>query len=300
MQLVEVPCPVCGSADYSVAVPATLGAEPPVFGYKWTPEVAKSYRFVRCRDCGHVYASPRLQDMYKYYVDNVDQTYISNASLRTTTARSVLKKIVELRPSGRLIDIGCATGDFLAVAREYYDVEGLELSSWARAEAERKGLKVRPALIADMTERELFDVVTLWGVVEHLEYPLEEMKRLNRVMKLGGLICFWTGDVDNFLARLLGRKWWYVIGQHTQLFSRSSLKRLMEQAGFELVYRANYPYVITVGYLGTRLGHYPIIGPLLSRLLNLPSVSKLTFTLILPDEILDIYRKVGDVPTAPN
>lgn len=298
MQLVEVPCPVCGSAAYRVAVPDTLGTKPPVFGYKWTPEVGKSYRFVRCCDCGHVYASPRLRDMYKYYVDNVDSAYLANAPLRVATARRVLEKIRQLQPGGRLIDVGCATGDFLAVAREYYDVEGLELSSWARAEAERKGLKVRAELIADMTERDAFDVATLWGVVEHLEYPLDEMQRLNRVLKPGGLICFWTGDVDNFLARWFGRRWWYVMGQHTQMFSRSSLQRLMAAAGFRLVYRGNYPYVATLGYLGSRLDRYPIVGPALKRLFNLPVLSALTFPLILPDEIFDIYRKVESVQSA--
>lgn len=276
-------------------VPDTLGDKPPVFGYKWTPEVAKSYRFVRCIHCGHVYASPRLRDMYQHYVDNVDETYIANAHLRTATARRVLKKITELQPGGRLIDIGCATGDFLAVARYHYDVEGLELSSWARAEAERKGLKVRAQLIADMTECEVFDVATLWGVIEHLEYPVDEMKRLNRILKRGGLICFWTGDVDDILAKLLGPKWWYVMGQHTQMFSRSSLKRLMEAAGFELAFRGNYPYVMTLGYLGTRLGRYPFIGPLFDRVLNNSPLSKLTFSLTLSDEIFDIYRKVSDV-----
>lgn len=296
MQFVEVPCPVCGSARYSIVFPDTLNGKPPVFGYKWTPAVGKSYRFVRCSECGHVYASPRLQDMYKYYVDNVDDSYIATAPLRIATSRRVLEKITELKPGGRLIDIGCATGDFLTVAREYYDTEGLELSSWAGGEAEGKGLKVRSQLIADMPERGVFDVVTLWGVIEHLEYPLDEMKRLNRVVKPGGLICFWTGDVDNFLARLFRAKWWYVMGQHTQMFSRRSLQRLMKEAGFELVYRGNYPYVITLGYLASRLGYYPVFGPVFGRLLNIPLLRDRKFSLVLPSEIFDIYRKTREVP----
>ena len=106
------------------------------------------------------------------------------------------------------------------------------------------------------------------------------------------MIALWTGDVDNSLARLFGAKWWYVMGQHTQMFSRSSLKRLMEEAAFELAHRANYPYVINLGYLGHRLGHYPVIGPMSGPLLNLPFLSKLTFSLVLPTEIFDIYRKI--------
>ncbi len=141
-KLVEVPCPVCGSEEYRVHLPGTLGDDLPVFGYKWTPEVSRSYRMVRCKICSHVYASPRLSNIYKHYVDNVDETYIENEPLRTATARVVIDTIQKFVSSGRLLDIGCATGDFLAVAQKHFDVEGLELSNWARKEVERKGLAV--------------------------------------------------------------------------------------------------------------------------------------------------------------
>jgi hypothetical protein len=52
------------------------------------------------------------------------------------------------------------------------------------------------------------------------------------------------------------------MGQHVQLFSRSSLDKLLRIAGFKPLYRGKYPYVISGAYLGTRLGGYPIIGPI--------------------------------------
>jgi SAM-dependent methyltransferase len=291
-RLVELPCPVCSGEEYRVYLPATLDAEPPVFGYKWTPAVRRSYRMVACRSCGHVRASPRLADMHKYYVDNVDDAYVANQPLRTATARRVLQTVRKFKPTGRLLDVGCATGDFVKVAAKYYDAEGLELSAWAREIALAKGLRVRSKLLSDIeTERDTYDVVTLWGVIEHLEHPLEEMKRVQAILKPGGIVCLWTGDVDSLLARVFGSRWWYVMGQHIQLFSRSSLDNLLRQAGFEALYRGVYPYEITLGYLGDSLGRYPALGPLARSLLNLSMLKHLTFTLKLPDEIFDIYGK---------
>jgi SAM-dependent methyltransferase len=292
-RMIEVACPVCGGNRYSVYLQATLGAEPPVFGYKWTPEVRRSYRMVRCEACGHVRASPRLAEMYRHYVDNVDPTYLANQPLRLATARKVLRRIRQFVPSGRLLDVGCATGDFVRAAGEWYEAEGLELSAWAREHALAAGLRVRPKLLADIEhERGTYDVVTLWGVIEHLEDPLSEMRRVAAILKPGGVVCLWTGDVDTLLARALGSRWWYVMGQHVQLFSRASLDQLLRRAGFAPAFRGVYPYVIALGYLGESLGRYPAVGPLAKRLFNLPAVRDWTFTLKLPDQIFDIYRKL--------
>ena len=82
MKFIEVICPICESDEYKVLFPDTLGKLPPVFGYKWTPEIRKSYRIVECLECGHGYCSPRLENMGDYYTDNVDLDYLKNDELR--------------------------------------------------------------------------------------------------------------------------------------------------------------------------------------------------------------------------
>ncbi len=292
MNFIEVDCPVCGGNTYNIVLADTLGKNPPVFGYKWTPEIRKSYRAVRCRKCSHMYSSPRLEDMYAHYTDVSDAGYVENAPLRAATARKVLQTIHKLAPSGRLLDVGCSIGDFLKEAREYYDVEGLELSEWAADIAEEAGLTIHRKKIEDIVgSGPQYDVITMWGVIEHLEYPAQEMAHIQKLLNPGGIVCFWTGDSGSFPAKVFGKNWWYIIGQHIQFFTCRSADYLMHEHGFDRVFIRTYPYVISLDYLGTSLSRYPVVGYVLNKLLKAPIVRDRTITLKLPGEMFGVYRK---------
>ena len=296
MNITEVDCPVCGHNYKSVLYQDTLRARPPVFGYKWTPEVRLSYQIVTCTNCGHCFCSPRADDIYKYYTDVADESYLLNSELRLKTANHIIQDIVKLAPRGRLIDIGCSTGDFLSVASKFYEAEGIELSDWAFKLACEKGLKVKKHEIQQLvTNAEKYDVATMWGVIEHLENPKEDLINTNRILNTGGIICLWTGDISSIWARIFRQKWWYILGQHIQYFSRKSLAKLMSDCGFECVSDNIYPYVISMGYLGTSLSRYPIIGPIANWVLKQAILRDRCITLKLSSEIFGIYRKVKNV-----
>ncbi len=103
--------------------------------------------------------------MYKYYQDVADNSYLENEGLRVETARKVLRKIRKYMSSGRMLDIGCATGDFLTAASEYYEVEGLELSHWAFEIAKSRDLAIYSMTVGNLAEEKqnVYDVVTMWG-----------------------------------------------------------------------------------------------------------------------------------------
>ncbi len=295
MQLIEVPCPVCADSAYDVVFEDTLGARPPVFGYKWVPEIRDMYRAVRCRTCHHMYSSPRLENMYAYYADVSDDGYLDNSGLRRATANRVLGTMRRFVPSGRLLDVGCSTGDFLDVARQWYDVEGLELSVWGAAIARQHGLTVHPATLQEHARTGVrYDVVTMWGVIEHLEYPAAEVRHVNHLMNVGGIFCLWTGDSESFWARVMGRNWWYILGQHVQFFSWRSMDRLMADNGFERVHKGVYPYVISFKYLGISLSRYRGVGALARSLFRVLGLDRRQFVLRKSDEMFAIYRKVRE------
>ncbi len=298
MKLIQVDCPVCSKNDYKVLYPDTLGEAPPVFGYKWTPAVLKRYRTVMCNCCGHVYSNPRLENMYQYYKDVVDNNYLENEHLRIQTAKKIIKTIQAFAPKGKLLDIGCSTGDFLSVAKDFYEAEGIELSHWAFEITQRRGLRVHIKYLSEMAQSgKLFDVVTLWGVVEHLENPAGEIRHINRLSNMGGIVCLWTGDTDSIFFRVMRKKWWYLMGQHIQLFSKKSLDRLMRDNGFEPAYKGIYPYTMSFEYLAILLNRYRFVGSLAKNIFRAFNLEKRLFTFKKSDEMFAIYRKIKECRT---
>lgn len=297
MEFSGVNCSVCERNDYKVVYPDTLGKNVPVFGYKWTPDIRKMYRLVQCKHCSHAYASPRLMDMYKYYEDVEDESYLNNSELRKKTGRKVLATISKYIDNGRLLDVGCSTGDFLEVAKETYGVEGLELSSWASKIAAEKGLNIYSETLQERVKecKNPYDIVTMWGVIEHLENPKRELKFVNKLLNQGGIVCFWTGDFSSIYSKIFRQKWLYMLGQHIQFFSWKSMDYLMKDCGFERVHKGIYPYVISFKYLGISLSRYPYVGSFAKRCFRMLGLEEKVFTIKKSDEMFAIYKKVNNV-----
>lgn len=288
----DYPCPICSSDSYRVLYPDTLGNELPRYGYNFSPDHNKTYRIVLCLNCQHGYTSPRPSMIWKDYETVEDKVYLGNTGVRIETARKALATIKRYMPEGRLLDVGCSTGDFLSVAQQVYEVEGLELSTWAAKIAEERGFLIHQQRLEHFKREAIYDIITLWGVIEHFEEPGKEVAKIAQLLKKGGVVYLWTGDLMSLPSRLMGRKWWYVQGQHLQLFSRRSLIKLFKQNGFDQVWIGRYPYVMTMKYIAQSLNRYPFIGRLANLVLNLPFLSERTLTLRLPGEMFAVFRKV--------
>src|SRR6266704_338973 len=136
-------CPVCKSRSTFEWYAEDLDIKKLSFNYVFTPESRKTFRVVRCRSCTHVFCSPVPKNIYKNYEDVVDEEYLRHRITRELTARAVLNVIKKYVPSGKLLDVGCATGDFLSQAKKLgYAAEGLELSRWSSEIAKKRGLKI--------------------------------------------------------------------------------------------------------------------------------------------------------------
>lgn len=291
IEQVAYPCPICAAHDSQPLYPDTLGEQLPRLVYEYSPDHMRTYRWVRCQACRHAFCSPRPSQLWRLYEDVEDPAYLEFQPNRIAAAAKVLQRIRRYCPTGRLLDIGCATGDFLSAARASFDVEGLELSRWAATIARGKGLRVHESDLRGFAADRLYDVLTLWGVIEHLEEPAQDVRKMFELLHPGGIVCLWTGDADSWIARLLGRHWWYVQGQHVQLFSEHSLRRLFAAAGFDDVWIGRYPYVTTASSLSKGLNRYPAVGPMAQRVLSHPWVTARALTLTLPGELFAIFRK---------
>jgi SAM-dependent methyltransferase len=288
----EFPCPVCGSVRYRILYPDTLGDRLPRFDYKFGPEHTLTYRIVKCAECGHGYASPRPENIWAHYRDVEDSAYLGRKVERIATAARVVEQIRRYMPAGRLLDVGCATGEFLDAAREYYEGEGLELSAWSAGICRARGFLVHTCTLGDLQIDRRYDALTLWGVIEHFEYPAQEVSEIGRLLKVGGIVALWTGDVDSWISRLLGKRYWYVQGQHIQMFSYRSLRKVFLDRGFKVLAISRYPYVMSMGSISESLARYPMVGWAARCLLRNPVLSGRLLTLTLPGEMFAIFQKV--------
>jgi SAM-dependent methyltransferase len=287
-------CLVCQS-DYVTQVyqPEISSGNQLAFSYTFSPAHNRTFAVYECDDCTHQFCSPIPTDIGVNYKNVVDQEYLKHEMSRKFAARRLLKTLANYQRPGRLVDIGCATGDFLQEAEiAGYECEGVEPCSWSAKIARERGFEVHPELLEQFAAKYpgRYDVATLWGVIEHFENPVAEVRRLNEILKPGGLFLIWTGDVDSVTSRLLGKKWWYWQGQHIQYFTQRSLERLLERNGFDIVTTKLYPFAASYDTLDNSLKRYKNHG-LFTTLLKPLFAIKPIWYLYLPGEMFVIARK---------
>jgi len=286
-------CPVCGSTKTNQLYAPDIDLKKLSFTYIKTPNSGKTFRSVRCLNCTHVFCSPIPKNIYKKYEDVVDKQYLRYTKSIKESAKVILPMIKKFIPEGKILDVGCATGEFLNVAREFgYVVEGLELSKWSSDIARSKGIKIYRSLLKSIASKnsKKYDVITLFGVIEHFEKPGEEMAYISKLLKPGGLLIVWTGDINSISSKLLKHNWWYWQGQHIQYFSSKSLILLGKTYGLKHITTKIYPFVGTYGLVENSLSRYKIKFFLMILLKPL-FLLKPEWIIYLPGEMLWFAKK---------
>ncbi|MGA9118301.1 MAG: class I SAM-dependent methyltransferase [Bacteroidota bacterium] len=158
-----------------------------------------------------------------------------------------LAGIRSIRPSGRLLEVGCAGGAFLNAARNHgYDVVGVELSGEACAKARAEfGLNV---IQGDLLDAKFpgasFDVVYMGDVLEHLPDPIRAVNELHRILRSGGLLVLEVPAQTNTLFSRLGFPAYGLLRMSTTVrlppyhlfeYRPKSIRFLLEHIGFDVL-----------------------------------------------------------------
>ena len=139
-----------------------------------------------------------------------------------------------LGAKGKLLDVGAATGFFVALARERgFDARGVELSEYAASLGRQKGLDIETGTLADSTGT--YDAITMLDVIEHLPDPRADLKRAYALLRPGGVLVINTPDVGSLIARAFGLHWHLIVPpEHLYYFDRKNLCALLEETGFRV------------------------------------------------------------------
>ena len=216
LELEDVRCDVCGSDEYDVVWRAVLPAsvQPTMFSY--TGGKRFHGRLVRCRNCGLRYVSPRPRLTRELYSAVEDPHYEATRQGRLRAFSKLLPIISEFAPAGAsLLDLGCATGPLLEVARSAgYRTRGVEPSRWASAVASSAGLAVDNCTFEEFRTEERFDIVTCLDVLEHVDSPLRVARLARGLLKPGGHLVISVPDFSLWHTKLLRRFHWLVVLLH--------------------------------------------------------------------------------------
>jgi len=196
-------------------------------------------RCPRCRlafYAGDGYADPATLYTPEYFAGAEYRDYVADKKLIQRDFADRVEVVRRLKPAGRLLEIGCAYGFFLELARAHWEVRGLDVAGEAVAHARGKlGLNAEHADFLALPEEPAgYDVICMWDTLEHLPRPVECIRRAARWLKPGGVLAVTTNDIDSRLARLRKARWRQIHPPtHLFYFSADTLRMAVEQAGLQ-------------------------------------------------------------------
>ena len=230
-----------------------------------------------CNECGFHYTNS-LDSLNKVQpevdinaltpeIENYIETQLQSNVERSEQHVSLLKEQLPLH-NRRVLDIGCGGGMFLAKAREAgADTYGIELDD-ARVHYARTvhNLNVVKYPIEhdywQIEYKEYFDAITLWDVIEHVNFPIDTLKSAMHLLKPGGVLALDTPRRDSFYHQTGTLTYQLSSGRfptflnalysnhafgHKQIISKQEMTNLFTYANLEIVkqqtiHELTFPY----------------------------------------------------------
>ncbi len=277
----KVNCNLCGNSEYKV-----------IFEPRYDLEKDKDYaakfrssgdellidQLVACKNCGFLYINPRLKHniILDAYRNGSDETFVSQVKGREVTFGKCLDGIMRFYPHpGKILDIGTAGGSFLHVAKQRgWDIHGCEPNRWLCEWGKKHyAVDIKPGTIFEQKyPQDFFDVATLWDVLEHTPDPKSVLCECRRVLKKNGLLVVNYPDIGSWIARMMGRRWVFLLSVHLYYFTRQTMVKMLRDSGFSVLKIKPHYQQLALSYIFSRskayVGAIGAIGENISRMLS--------------------------------
>lgn len=229
-------CPICKGTNLKHFLDCT--------DYTVSREV---FSLKQCAVCQFAFTEPKPDEgsIGKYYLS---ENYISHTggnknlfdkvylALRNFTLKWKRKVVLRNSTGKLLLDIGCGTGEFIKEMKANgWDTTGVEPSALARTAAEKKtGINIKESYFE--LEDNIYDVITLWHVLEHLYDLADALKKFHNLLKKSGTIFIAVPNFQSYDALHYNSYWaGYDVPRHPWHFRKDNMKMLLEKNGFRIV-----------------------------------------------------------------
>jgi cyclopropane fatty-acyl-phospholipid synthase-like methyltransferase len=241
----------------------------------------------QCLDCGLIRADEKFFNLLQaetlyseeYFKGAEYENYENDKlALQKNFEKRIKSAVKNLNQNSSVLELGCAYGYFYEVLRKNSNCRyfGMDVSLHAVAEAKKNYgayFKAGDFMTEEFTEK--FSDVFMWDVIEHLDKPSDFFKKIYQLLGDRGKVYITTGDIGKLIPKIQGKKWRMIHPpSHLFYFSKKTMKRFLENHGFEMV-KIEYPPI----YRSICLIYYSLF---MLRSNRLRSIHNVIFKLINP------------------
>lgn len=210
--------------------------------------------WARCPGCSHGTLLDAGEDVSSVYASDSYyrardekgvgyEDYANEATYRQEKGRRLLERVTEVagRPLRSLLEVGSGYGYTRAAGEQLgFETAGVDLNPHAASEARRNyGLETFSGTLEQALESENSgiepgrrDLVLYQFVLEHIADLARELRSARRVLEVGGWLCFLVPSFEAVELEVFGGSYRSLRADHLHLFSPSSVRRVLERAGF--------------------------------------------------------------------
>jgi SAM-dependent methyltransferase len=195
-----------------------------------------SAHLCKCGSCGFVFsqAIPTPEELEEHYQGYGRNDYLSPITIKRY--HELLDKMESFRKTNKILDVGCGIGYFLAVAKERgWEVYGTEYTNEAVRICEEKGINMQKGVLNNENyEKDSFDIITSFEVIEHINNPNEELRNFYSLLRPGGLVYVTTPNFNSLLRYRLKEKYNVIsYPEHLSYYSPKTLTKVFQDCGFK-------------------------------------------------------------------
>ncbi len=231
-------CPVCDSKN--------IFKKSDVKDYFLTQEI---FPLWECKDCHLIFTNPRPEDedLGRYYESPDYLSHDTKSSgalgklyqiLRNINIKQKYKIVSELIGTGKILDIGCGTGELLHYfQKQKWECIGVEPNASARGFARKHyHLKVEKEQGLQNLPATYFDVISMWHVLEHVPNVNERMIEIKRILKKEGYLIIALPNITSWDANLYKDYWAGLdVPRHLYQFSPQAFRNMATQHDLQII-----------------------------------------------------------------
>lgn len=220
-------CPLCDEpTEFKWGSVCTSNAD-------YNPNFNPSREWRYCKQCHHIHAGNIPVDLAGAITAHVDPQYMRPKPQLFPMYSDILNRL-DAQAGQSILDVGFGAGELLLVANEM----GLLC----------EGCDIRQEYVDNLTQIDdnmglwcggmcaidLYDIITLGDVLEHVENPLEMLEQAHDKLEDSGYLWISTPNFDSAFSVVAGNHdAMRTVCEHINWFSKQSLDMALEMVGFK-------------------------------------------------------------------